>query len=182
MASAVAASARADDAVPFLGVSVGLGYSFPADTTSHGQVVNGSGDGGWFAVEYVDRRREWLAPHVYSGVLNTSPSGDCGPMVLPCDVSAKIFFMGAKARLMVPIPYVGPFLDLGLGASVGTMRTRSGALVDDQFRGATFHIPFGLGLAVGPRHQFEISLQYLFHPLQHQIDGAAAVGMSFALL
>jgi len=36
-------------------------------------------------------------------------------------------------------------------------------------------------MAVGPRHQYEISFQYLFHPLQHQVDGAAAVGMTFAL-
>jgi hypothetical protein len=162
-------------------VSLGLGLSSPLDETVRGQKVQGSGEGVWVAAEYIERRNDWLAPHVYSGVVVTTPQHDCGPMVSPCDVSARVFFMGAKMRLTFPIPYVAPFLELGLGASLGAIRTKIGDLVDVDRRGVMYHIPFGIGLAVGRRHQVEIALEYLYYPEQVQFNGAAALGMTFTL-
>jgi hypothetical protein len=176
-----AGSARSDDGVHVLGVSGGLGFSFPLDDSIRGQNVEGSGNGGWLEAEYVYRATEWITPRAYSGLTITVPANDCGPMVSPCDVSARIFFVGAKVRLLIPIPYVAPFVESGIGASAGSMTTRSGSLVNVTSDGLMFHIPVGVGLAIGSKHQYEVSFQYLFHPKQRQFNGALALGLSFPL-
>ena len=53
----------------------------------------------------------------------------------------------------------------------------SGQDVDLTSSGVTYHVPASLGLAIGSRHEFEISFQYLFHPAQKQVSGAAALGL-----
>ncbi len=92
-----------------------------------------------------------------------------------------IFFVGAKFRLMAPIPYVGPFIELGFGTSAGHISTRSGYQVNVTGDGIMYHVPFALGLALGGRHQFEIAFQYLFHPEQKEVCGAAALGFTLEL-
>ena len=158
-----------------LGLSFGLGLAFPMQ--KNGQDVNGRGEGGFAEAEYIYRATEWITPRLYAGALLTSPKSDCGAGVVPCDVSARIVFLGGKFRVMAPIPWVGPFLELGLGASVGRLSTRSGQDVDLTSSGVTYHVPASLGLAIGSRHEFEISFQYLFHPAQKQVSGAAALGL-----
>ncbi len=98
-------------------------------------------------------------------------------MAAPCDVSGEFGFAGAKGRLLAPIPWVAPYLELGLGAAACHFSTRSGAVVEHVFDGVTYEIPFSLGLALGSRHQFEIALQYLIHPEAKQVGGGFAVGM-----
>jgi hypothetical protein len=154
----------------------GIGVSLPDD-----EDVDGTGTGGYGEVEYVYRRVAWLTPRAYTGVLITRPRSDCGAGVSPCDVSSGIFFIGGKLRLMAPIPYVGPFIESGIGLSAGRISTRSGQSVDRTSSGVMYHVPVGLGLAIGPHHEFEISLQYLFHPEQEQISGAVAAGFRFNL-
>ncbi|HET7788890.1 MAG TPA: hypothetical protein VFL36_23140 [Myxococcales bacterium] len=147
-----------------LGIAAGLGLAAPQ--RQNGQDVSGSGIGGYAEVEYIIRLNDWFTPRAYSGLLLTSPQADCGAGVTPCDVSAKIVFAGGKFRLMAPIPYVGPFLELGLGSSLGRISTRSGRAVDVTYSGLTYHVPVTLGLALGRRHEFELAFQYLFHPDQ----------------
>jgi hypothetical protein len=143
--------------------------------------VNGRGSGGYAKAEYIYRRVEWATPRLYAGILLTSPESDCGAGVSPCDVSAKIFFVGGKLRLMAPIPYVGPFFEIGVGASAGRVSTRSGQAVDVTANGVMYHVPVAVGLAIGSRRQVDISFQYLFHPEQKQITGAVAFGIVFGL-
>lgn len=95
-------------------------------------------------------------------------------------MSAKAGFLGAKLRLTIPIPYVAPFLEAGLGTTFGEMSTRT-ASVDEHFAGVTYHIPIGLGLALGKEHNFEVMFSYLFHPAQKQVAGAIAAGMAFKI-
>jgi hypothetical protein len=172
-----APSARADESVHRLQVSAGIGFAFPTDEELAD--ANADGIGAFGEVEYVYSRVEWATPRAYAGVLLTGTSDDCE--LTPCDVSAKIGFVGVKGRLLAPIPYVAPFFELGVGASLGSMSTRAGGLVDIEQSGVMYHIPFALGLALGEHRDFELSLQYLLHPEQRQFDGAAAIGMGFAL-
>lgn len=157
-------------------VAGGLGLTRPAS-----ERVEGSGSGGYGEVEYVYRPVEWFAPRSYAGVLITRPEQDCGVGVSPCDVSSRIFFLGAKVRLMAPIPWVGPFAEIGLGASVGRLSTRSGQAVDVTARGVMVHVPWAVGLALGARREFELSFQYLQHTAQKQVGGAVALGLAFEL-
>lgn len=159
---------------PLLQVSAGLGLAVAEAPPRP------LGSGVYAAGEYVLRPTTWLTPRFYAGLLFVSPGGDCAEGVTPCEVSSRIGFAGAKARLMAPIPYVGPFVELGLGASIGGLTTRVGTL-DASRSGVILHVPWALGLAVGSRHQVELSFRYLEHPAAKQTNGGMIFGVSFPL-
>jgi hypothetical protein len=166
-----------EDAQPqhFISAQLGLGVSTPLED------VDGSGVGGYGQVEYIYRYVEWATPRAYVGALITGSNSDCGANVAPCEVSANIAFLGVKLRLLAPIPYVAPFVELGVGGSVGALRTRVDGWVDESKDGVTYHIPVGLGLALGSEHEYELSFQYLVHPRERNLGGAFAFGLTFAL-
>lgn len=153
----------------------GVGVTFAEDQDRY----SGQGLGGYLGAELVFRPGSFFQPRLYAGALATFPDAD-SCRAAPCDVESKIFFLGAKVRLMAPIPYVGPFVDVGLGASLGYLRTLD-LDHDERVRGAAFHIPFALGLAIGKRHELDLSFSYLVHPAQDQVAGAFAFGLGFPL-
>ena len=163
-----------------LNLAAGLGAV--SATRQNGQDVDGRGAGAYAKAEYIFRPTHWFTPRLYAGtVLAPVASGSCGTGVEPCDVSAKIFFFGGKFRLMAPIPYVGPFIELGIGGSVGRITTRSGQQVDATTQGLMYHVPAALGLAFGERHQVDVAVQALFHPEQKATCGGVALGVTLDL-
>jgi hypothetical protein len=159
--------------------SAGIGFVWADDR--NGQAVQGSGEGFYGSAEYVLRASSWFSPRVYAGLIIAPPRSDCGAHVLPCDVAARFLFGGAKARTLVPIPWIAPFLELGFGVSVGQFSTRSGLAVSQATNGIAYHVPFSVGVALGEHRQFELAVQYLDHPAQGQTSGALAFGMQFPL-
>jgi hypothetical protein len=158
--------------------SVGLGLSFPSRSD-----VNAQGSGFYASGEFVLVPNMWVSPRLYGGLLLTSmDSSTCGGAT-PCNVTAKIGFLGAKGRLTIPIPYVAPFFELGVGMSAGTITTQLDSIVAKNFTGLTYHIPVALGLSFGEMHHYfvDIAFSYLFHPDQSQIDGALALSLAFPL-
>jgi hypothetical protein len=137
---------------------------------------------------------DWFTPRGYAGLLLTfddaADDDVCQEEVSRpqrrttvtefCEVTAKIGFLGAKGRLGIPIPYVAPFLELGLGLSFGVLRTRT-IVVDEETEGVAYHIPAAVGLMIGEHHEFEVALSFLYHPEQRQLGGAFAFGMMFAV-
>src|SRR5690349_15124355 len=73
-------------------VQGGLGLSAPS--RQDGRDVLGTGTGGYGEVEYVYKPGGWVTPRLYTGVVLTTADSNCGPGVSPCDVSAKLFFLG----------------------------------------------------------------------------------------
>jgi hypothetical protein len=172
-------AAAAEESPRAVSVSAGLGFAFPTDQNGHG--VPGNGAGAYAEGEYVFRLAHWFTPRAYAGFVYAPPESNCGTNVAPCDVSARIVFAGGKARLMAPIPYVGPFFELGVGLSAGHLSTQSGTVVAHDSTGVFVDVPFALGIAFGDRHQYAFKFDYLFHPEQQQFTGAAALGLSFDL-
>jgi hypothetical protein len=161
---------------PFLGISAGVGLS-----TVNSSGVAGGGTGAYGRADYLFWRDSWFTPALYTGLLLTRSDRDCGAGVVPCDVSSQLLFAGGRVRFMAPIPYVGPFVELGIGASLGHISTQSGAAADVRWTGATYHIPWAVGVAFGERHEWEIAFEYMVHPEQNQTNGAVAVGFGFRL-
>jgi hypothetical protein len=161
-----------------LAVGVGIGSTLPLDEAASD--LGGNGFGGVAEVEYIYESVEWLTPRAYAGAAFMAPR-DCEAGVSPCDVSTKIGFLGAKARLLAPFPYVAPFIELGLGGSLGSLSTRVGDTVDHHTNGVTYHVPVTIGLALGERRQFEIALSYLLHPAEEQYTGAFGLRFEFPL-
>lgn len=121
--------------------SGGLGVSFSPDR-------EGAGVGGSLIVERAVGSAVWGGGRVYAGGFFSNASPDrCPAGIDPCSVSSQIAVVGAKARLLVPIPYVGPFLELGVGLSAGSLENRIGAhggyaALDETHSGVMVHIPF----------------------------------------
>src|SRR3954463_15382810 len=103
--------ARAEEPGRALGLEAGLAIVAPSDPN-----VKGAGAGAAFTGELVYWQGSWVSPRAYVGALLTSPTNSCATGVSPCELSADLFYFGGKLRLMAPIPYIGPFLELGLGA------------------------------------------------------------------
>jgi hypothetical protein len=158
-------------------VSVMAGVGLVAPESS----VNGIGSGAIGGAEYAYQALHWVAPRSYAGVLFAGPGGGCDRGVDPCELSAEILFAGAKGRLMAPIPYVGPFFEVGLGASAGKLSTRIGADVDTTMSGVDYHVPVGLGIGFGPTHEVQVSFQYLFHPRADVVAGGVVLAYAVVL-
>jgi hypothetical protein len=158
----------------FVAVQAGLGLSAPY----HDDMS--TGEGFFLQGEYVLVPTAWFSPRAYAGTLITfsSPDGYCSDQDIGCEVSAKIGFLGAKGRLTIPIPYIAPFLELGVGASIGSMRTRT-PTTNEKLAGVTYHIPVAVGLSLGEDHNWDLMFSFLYHPSEKQVGGAIALGLSF---
>lgn len=102
----------------FASVSAGLGIS---SATSQGDAA--LAEGFYAAGEFGVALSEWVSPRLYGGLLMTFPVQQGCQRATGCDVSDKIAFVGGKVRFLAPIPYVAPFIELGLGLSAGSFRT-----------------------------------------------------------
>jgi hypothetical protein len=163
-----------------LDVALGVGLSAPLT----GRHNDSGGVGALAKAEYAFGVTSWFGVRPYGALLLTWPSGKdddfCEYYRVDCEVTAKIALIGGKVRLFAPIPYIAPFLDLGLGASAGVLRTRT---LDEDIdrKGVTVHIPFGVGLALGRDHSVEIAFVYFYHPIEKQTNGGVTIGLSFPL-
>ncbi len=156
----------------FIDASIGLGISVPYED------IDIYGTGFYGKVEYVIGYNKWVGIRPYAGVLFTSAvENEDYP---DSGISSNIFFLGGKGRIAAPIPYVAPFLELGLGLSFGNLTTDF-PMVKYKSNGVIPHIPFTFGLAVGKRHNVELVFTYLYHITAKQFSGASALGLSFPL-
>jgi len=155
-------------------VLVGLGITAPyeeIDITGHGFYLQG---------EYVYEISKWVDLRPYAGVILTKAIIPTNEFLKDYKVSTNAFLFGAKGRLTIPIPWVAPYIEFGIGGSVGKFQTITPKYqIED--RGITYHIPVTLGLKLGPNHQTDFSLSYYMHHNEQQFAGAVAIGFSIPL-
>ena len=104
-----------------LGFSLGLGIVIPSSSDA-----SGYGEGVHAAAEHIVWPTSWFSPSLCAGIEVATPRSNCGVGVTPCDVSAEFGFVGVKGRLLAPIPWVAPYLELGVGAAIGHFSTQGG--------------------------------------------------------
>ena len=159
----------------YLTAAVGIGYSFPNSD------IDVSGSGFYAQGEYVHNITKWFGIRPYAGLVITSPDDNKNKQ-FPEDfqVTTKAFFLGGKARVAAPIPWVAPYFEVGIGASMGSFKT-----ITPEFNikksGVLMHVPFSIGLALGRNHNFDVGFTYYIHDAAKQFNGAFAVGYSFPL-
>jgi len=164
------ASAEAPPPLHWVGGDLGYGISSPYDDSAT------LGTGVLAMGQYAYRASSWVEPRGYAGLLLTFPDDEaCLPTTAECEVTSKIGFLGAKGRFTIPIPYIAPFIELGVGLSLGVLKTKTES-TDEYTAGAAVHIPFTLGLALGEHHEYEVEFLYLFHPNERQAGGGIGVG------
>lgn len=159
----------------FIDVSIGYGLSFPfddVDITSSGFYVQG---------EYVLGLSKWFGIRPYAGLIVTSTDKNTNIESQPeYKVTSKAFLLGGKARISAPIPWVAPYFEVGIGLSMGSFETFT-PYTSIKKNGVVMHVPYTIGLALGPKHNFEVAFSYYVHPSVEQFNGAAALGFSFSL-
>jgi hypothetical protein len=158
----------------YIQASIGLGLVAPNDEKSE---VFGSGF--YVQAEYVKNFSRFLAVRPYAGLIIAS-GNDKREGFQQYKIKSNAFMIGAKGRLSIPIPYVAPFLELGIGLSAGSFKTYT-PNINKERTGIVPHIPFSLGFALGRNHEFETKFIYYFHDSVEQFSGAAAIGLSFPL-
>lgn len=156
----------------FIKASVGLGVTLPNDQSKF------RASGLYFQGEYVFCNSSWIAFRPYLGVISTSNTVNEFDLPTNYVVTSQAVLLGGKARFCAPIPYIAPYIDLGLGASIGTFRTFT-PQINEKKSGVIPHIPFSIGLLLGRKHNFDVAFTYYIQNSISQIAGAAAFGVSF---
>lgn len=155
--------------------SIGFGYSFPFDD------VEVSGTGFYTQGEYVYGITRWFGVRPYAGLIIASTKNDNALEGLEgYELKTNAFLLGGKIRIAAPIPYVAPYLETGIGVSIGAFKTIT-PYTNIEKDGLVMHIPFTFGLAIGRNHNIEVEFTYYFHPTIEQYAGAAAIGFSFPI-
>lgn len=148
-------------------VSVGYGLSMPYDE------VGFFGAGIYAQGEYLFELNEWMDLRPYVGYILAEMQEDA----LGRDKStSKAVLFGGKARLRLPVYWVAPFAELGLGGSIGSFETITDNTNINK-SGVFAHIPFSLGMELGPRHNVNIKLTSYFHSGVKQFTAAVAIGI-----
>lgn len=154
-------------------LSIGYGISAPYDE------VDINGHGFYFQGQYVLTLASWIDLRPYAGVIFTqADKNDRYPPEYK--TTANAFLLGGKTRITAPIPWVAPYLEIGIGASIGKFETVT-PFTDIEDRGLLMHIPFSVGLELGRKHNFDFAFTYYFHESARQFAGAAAFGISLPL-
>jgi hypothetical protein len=159
----------------FIQASIGLGMSAPYED------YNIFGNGFYAQAEYVFAFKKWLGVRPYAGFISTNPSkSGTDTSLSEYRVTSKAFLLGGKARICAPIPWIAPYIELGVGVSAGSFETFTPSTYKKD-SGLLMHIPYTLGLALGKNHEVEIAVTYYEHPSVDQFSGALSVGFSFPL-
>ncbi|SHM77922.1 hypothetical protein [Flavobacterium saccharophilum] len=143
--------------------------------------VDVMGGGLYLQGEYIFGITSWFSARPYVGGIFTSVDKNPDLQNQPqYRVTTNAFLVGGKVRFFAPIPWVAPFVEGGIGASIGKFETLTPGVNFDK-SDVLLHIPFSLGLAIGRKHSFEIGISGYFHPAAKQSNGVFAVGYTFPL-
>lgn len=159
-------------------INAQIGYGLSAPYNSVDEVA----DDGFFAqVELVLKVKSWIEFRPYTGFILTSSNGeDLNDNPTNEKAESKAFLLGGKARVRAPIPWVAPYIEFGIGTSIGKFETLT-AFENIDKTGIIYHIPFSIGLELGKNNNVDLGFAYYFQPSVEQYVGAFAVGITFPL-
>jgi hypothetical protein len=131
--------------------------------------------------KYVYGITKWFGLRPYAAIIITSPDKNGNQPGQPTyQISSKALMVGGKARICAPIPWIAPFFEVGLGASVGKFETIT-PTTNLEKSGILPHVPVTFGLALGPKHNVELAFSYYYHSSVDQMCGAVEAGFTFPL-
>jgi hypothetical protein len=168
--------AKAQTEGNFIKASIGFGSSTSNYEEENPEIIDGTG---FFAQgEYIIGVTKWFSVRPYAGVIFTSTSKDAVKNPQGYKVETNAFFLGTKVRLCAPIPWIAPFIETGIGASIGSFETYTNQ-VNKKKSGVVAHIPISLGLSLGPKNNIEIGATFYGNLSGEQAFGAFTAGYTF---
>ena len=159
-------------------INAQVGYGLSVPNNSIDEIV----DNGFFAQgELVLKVASWVELRAYAGFILTSSNGkDINDNPTDEKAESKAFLLGGKARVRAPIPWVAPYVEIGIGTSIGKFETLTAFDTIDK-SGIIYHIPFSFGLELGKKNNFDLGFSYYFQPSVEQFVGAFTIGIGFPL-
>ena len=159
-------------------LNVQIGYGLTSPYNSIDEIV----DDGFFAQgELVLKLSSWMDLRPYAGFITTNSNGkDLNDNPTDEKATTKAFLLGGKARIKAPIRWVAPYVEFGIGTSIGKFVTFT-TYDDIDKSGIIYHIPVTLGLELGPTNNVDLAFTYFFQPSVQQFAGAFALGLTFPL-
>jgi len=159
-----------------INVQIGYGLSVPYNS------VDEIADDGFFAQgELVLKVKSWIEFRPYAGfILTSSNEEDLNGNPTNEKAESKAFLLGGKARVRAPIPWVAPYIEVGIGTSIGKFETFTTFDSIDK-GGIIYHIPFSFGLELGKNNNVDLGFTYYFQPSVKQFAGAFVIGITFPL-
>ena len=159
-------------------INAQIGYGLSAPNNSVDEIV----DDGFFAQgELVLKVASWVEFRPYAGFILTSSNGkDINDNPTDEKAETKAFLLGGKARVRAPIPWVAPYVEIGIGTSIGKFETLT-AFDNIEKTGIIYHIPFSLGFELGKNNNVDLGFAYYFQPSVEQYAGAFSVGITIPL-
>ncbi len=155
-----------------------IGYAMSAPYYTDEDIADG---GFHLQGEYVLTFASWFELRPYLGIILTNSNGkDINDNPTNEKAESKAVLIGGKARVRAPIPWVAPYVEIGLGGSIGKFETFS-AYTNISKTGIVSHIPFSFGLELGRNNDVDLSFSYYFQPAVEQFMGAFAIGVSIPL-
>ncbi|RZS91868.1 hypothetical protein [Aquimarina brevivitae] len=155
-----------------------IGFGSTAPYRSSDEIVNS----GFFAQgELVLKAASWFELRPYLGFISTSSDGeDVNGNPTDEKAESKAVLLGGKARVRAPIPWVAPYLELGIGTSIGEFETLT-FYHDIEKGGIIPHIPFSLGLELGRNHDVDVGVALYYQPTVKQGVAALSFGLTFPI-
>lgn len=159
-------------------INAQIGYGISAPDRSQDDFVD---SGILVQGELVLKVLSWFELRPYAGVIFTNSNGeDFNGNPTMEKAETKAFLLGGKFRLRAPIPWIAPYLEFGVGTSIGKFETMT-AFDNINKGGIIYHIPLAFGLELGKRNNLDLALAYYFQPTVKQFAGGISVGYTFPL-
>lgn len=159
-------------------LNIQIGYGVTVPYNSIGEIA----DAGFFAQgELVLKAASWIEFRPYVGFISTNSNGkDLNDNPTIEKAESRGLLLGGKARVRAPIPWVAPYIEIGIGTSIGKFETFT-AFDDISKNGIIYHIPLSFGLELGRNNNVDLGFAYYFQPSVKQAAGAFALGITFPL-
>lgn len=159
-------------------ISAQIGYGLSVPFNSVDEMFD---DGFFMQAELVLKVASWVELRPYAGLILTSSNGrDLNDNPTNEKAESKAFLLGGKARIRGPIPWVAPYIEIGIGTSIGTFETFT-AFDNIDKSGIIYHIPLSFGLELGRNNNIDLGYAYYFQPGAEQYIGAFALGITIPL-
>lgn len=166
-------------------INVAIGFasssSYYVEDYGSQNEIDVMGSGLYLQAEYVFGITSWFGVKPYAATISTKVDGNQSYSNQPqYKVNTRALLVGGKVRFCAPIPWVAPFIEGGIGASIGTFQTFTPA-VNFHKDDVLLHIPFSIGLAVGRKNNIELAVSGYFHPAAKQSTGIFSAGFTFPI-
>ena len=159
-------------------INAQIGFALSTPKNSLGYVVNS----GFFAqAEFVLKIASWLEMRPYAGFISIKSNGkDLRNINTSEKAESNAFLLGGKVRVRAPLPWVAPYLEIGIGGSIGEFETIATPYKIDK-NGIIYQIPISIGLELGRNNNFALGFTYFLQSFVEQHAAAFAIGITFPL-